>query len=233
MTGNAVKRLSPAFAFKLAAVEAAGSFAGYASTFGGPADSFGDVIAPGAFARSLAEHKAAGTAPAMLWQHDSHALIGRWTSLSEDARGLAVEGKLTLEVQRAREAYALMQDAALNGLSIGFRTRASRLQQGGGRVLTNIELLEISLVTLPANSGARVGDVKACGGISTIRDYEAALRDGLGFTPRAAKRLAAGGWPALAEREVRDGRDALAAALQRAGRWFSEQTEGTHDDAAS
>lgn len=238
MTGTAVKRLSPAFAFKLATVEEAGRFAGYASTFGGPADSFGDVIAPGAFARSLAEHKAAGSAPAMLWQHDSHSLIGRWSAVTEDERGLAVEGKLTLEVQRAREAYALMQDGALNGLSIGFRTRASRLQQGGGRVLTDIELLEISLVTLPANSGARIGDVKAgtkygAGEIATIRDYEAALRDGLGFTPRAAKRLAAGGWPALAEREVRDGRDALAAALQRAGRWFSEQTEGTPDDAAS
>ena len=235
--GIAAKRLTPAFAFKLASVEEAqgnsGAFAGYASTFGGPADSYGDVIAPGAFARSLAEHKTAGSLPALLWQHDSHALIGKWLSIVEDGRGLAVAGKLTLEVQRAREAYALLRDGALNGLSIGFRTRASKLQKGGGRVLTDIELLEISLVTLPANAAARVGDVKGAGSITTIRDYEAALRDGLGFTPRAAKRLAAGGWPALAEREVRDGRDELAAALKRAARWFSEQTERIPDDAAS
>ena len=88
-------------------------------------------------------------------------------------------------------------------------------------------------MTVARHPAARVGDVKRAQGIATIRDYEAALRDGLGFTPRAAKRLAAGGWPALAEREVRDGRDELAAALKRAARWFSEQTERIPDDAAS
>ena len=226
MSDSAIRRLSPAFEFRLATVEAAGAFKGYASTFGGPPDSYGDVIARGAFAKSLAEHTQAGTMPAMLWQHDSHALIGRWQVIGEDARGLAVEGKLTLEVQRAREAYALLKDGALNGLSIGFRTRASRAGGEGGRVLTDIELLEISLVTLPANSAARVGDVKGADGITTIRDFEAALRDGLGFSVRAAKRLAAGGWPALADRDGRpEGLDELAGALRRAGRWFSQQTE--------
>ena len=155
------KRLSPAYAFKLARLEAAGSFSGYASTFGGPPDSYGDVIAPGAFARALAEHESSGSRPAMLWQHDTRAPIGLWTRLREDQRGLAVEGKLTLEVQRAKEAYALLRDGALGGLSIGFRTRRSEAGEHGGRLLTELELLEISLVTLPANAAARVATVKA------------------------------------------------------------------------
>lgn len=155
-----VKRLSPAYAFKLARIEEAGSFAGYASTFGGPPDGYGDVIAPGAFARALARHEAAGSRPAMLWQHDTRAPIGRWTRLTEDARGLKVEGRLTLEVQRAREAYALLRDGALGGLSIGFRTRRSEAGAHGGRLLTELDLIEISLVTLPANAAARVAAVK-------------------------------------------------------------------------
>ena len=219
------KRLSPAFKFTLDEVEVAGSFSGYASTFGGPPDSFGDVIASGAFARSLSEHRGAGTLPAMLWQHDSRAVVGRWREVVEDRRGLRVEGKLTLEVQRAREAYALLKDGALNGLSIGFRTRASRPQKGGGRLLTDIELMEISLVALPANAMARVRDVKTAEGIATIRDYEAALRDALGFSARAAKRLAAGGWPAFIGREVRDeGLEELAATLKRAADRLSNFT---------
>lgn len=220
------KRLTPAFALKLATVEESGVFSGYASTFGGPADCYGDVIAPGAFASSLADHGLAGTRPAMLWQHDSQAPIGRWLSLVEDSHGLAVEGRLTLEVQKAREAHALLRDGALNGLSIGFRARRSRADAEGGRILSEIELMEISLVTLPANGLARVAAVKAAGRIETIRHFEAALRDELGFPHRAAKRLASGGWPALSERDVPGGGlNELAALLKRAAESLSVRTE--------
>ncbi len=220
------KRLSPAYQFKLATIETAGGFAGYASTFGGPPDSFGDVIAAGAFARGLAEHRARGSLPAMLWQHDAGAPIGRWLSLREDERGLVVEGRLTLEVQKAREAYALLRDGALNGLSIGFQARRSEAGKHGGRLLTDIDLLEISLVTLPANSAARVAAVKSRGRIETIRQLETALRDELGFSHRAAKRLASGGWPALTERDVPGGgSEDLAAVLRRATACLSAYTE--------
>lgn len=222
------KRLSPAYSFKLARIEEAGRFEGYASTFGGPPDSYGDVIAPGAFARALAEHAAAGSRPAMLWQHDTRAPIGRWSRIVEDERGLAVEGRLTLEVQRAKEAYALLRDGALGGLSIGFRTRRSEAGEHGGRLLTELELLEISLVTLPANRAAMVAAVKAAARIDTIRDFETALRDELGFSHRAAKRLASGGWPALEERDVPGGAlDELAAVLRRAAESLSTTTERT------
>lgn len=178
-----------------------GTFEGFGSTFGGASDSFGDVIARGAFAASLKEHKAADTLPALLWQHDTRSPIGRWLEMSENARGLKVKGKLTLGVQQAAEAHALMLDEAIDGLSIGFRTRKSEPLKDGGRKLTEIELLEVSVVTMPANSRARVTGVKAADSITTIRDFEAVLRDELGFSARAAKKLAAHGWSALADRD--------------------------------
>lgn len=183
--------------------EEEGVFEGLASTFGGQPDSFGDVVARGAFRQSLSEHRESGTMPLMLWQHDTRAPIGRWLEMRESTRGLVVRGKLTLEVQRAREAHALLKDEALNGLSIGFQTRKFENGSNGTRRLTNVDLLEVSLVSMPANGRARVTSVKA-ERIHTIREFEAAVRDDLGFSARAAKALAAGGWPALGDRDDRD-----------------------------
>jgi HK97 family phage major capsid protein/HK97 family phage prohead protease len=142
------------------ATDEAGLLSGYASLFEGEPDSYGDVIARGAFARSLAEHGAAGTAPLMLWQHDPSEPIGVWIELHEDGTGLAVTGRLILETRRGREAYALLKAGALNGLSIGFRARAFSRRADGGRTLEDLELVEISLVSIPAASRARVTNVK-------------------------------------------------------------------------
>jgi HK97 family phage prohead protease len=134
-----------------------GLLEGYASTFGN-VDSYGDVIAPGAFMKSLAEHKSAGTMPALLWQHNADDPIGVWTDAREDERGLKVSGRLTLDTKRGAEARALVKDGAL-ALSIGFQTRDSA-SENGRRVLKDIKLWEISLVTFPMLSGARVTGVK-------------------------------------------------------------------------
>jgi HK97 family phage major capsid protein/HK97 family phage prohead protease len=142
------------------ATDEAGLLTGYASVFDGEPDSYGDVIEKGAFTKSLAEHKAAGTTPLMLWQHDPSEPIGVWLELREDATGLAVTGRLILETRRGQEAYALLKSGAFNGLSIGFRTRASERRAGGGRTLQDLELIEISLVSVPAATRARVTSVK-------------------------------------------------------------------------
>lgn len=189
-------RLSPAIFLKSAQADSAGRFSGYASTFGGQPDSYGDIIAAGAFAKSLTRHQAQDTMPALLWAHDGRTPIGKWVSMREDAHGLKVEGKLTLEVEKAREAHALMKDGAL-GLSIGFRVPAGGASFGksGDRVLTEVDLAEVSVVALPANTNARITGVKS------IRDFESVLRDELGFSAREARRLASGGWRALEERD--------------------------------
>ncbi|POR41879.1 HK97 family phage prohead protease [Methylobacterium sp. V23] len=130
-----------------------GHFTGYASLFG-VLDLGRDVVAPGAFAASLAARGVAGVR--MLWQHDPAEPVGHWLALHEDARGLRVAGQLNLAVQRARELDALLGAGGLDGLSIGFRTVRAQPQRGGLRRLEAIDLWEISLVTFPLQAGARI-----------------------------------------------------------------------------
>lgn len=129
--------------------------AGYASVFG-VRDRGGDVVMPGAYAASLARMAASGGRVRMLWQHDQGQPIGVWDEVAEDAQGLRVKGRLLTEVEKGREAAALMAAGAVDGLSIGYRTiRAEKLPEGG-RKLIELELWEVSLVTFPMLPAARV-----------------------------------------------------------------------------
>lgn len=120
-------------------------FAGYAALFD-KVDRGGDVIRRGAFARALAQ----GPVP-LLWQHRAGQPIGRIESLAEDARGLRVIGRLS----DATQAAALLRDGAIGGLSFGYRVR-DKTPRPGGRELTDLDLVEVSLVTFPMQPGARV-----------------------------------------------------------------------------
>ena len=113
----------------------------------------------------------------MLYQHFAHEPLGVWETIREDARGLYVKGRLVLDVTRAREVRSLLRDGALNGLSIGFRTvRATR--GASHRILNEIELWEISVVTFPLLAGSKVTAIGAKGGeiVRTLRQASAALR---------------------------------------------------------
>ena len=132
-----------------------GRVEGYASVFG-LADQGGDVVLPGAYAASLASLKAAGRGVKMLWQHDPGQPIGVWDHVAEDARGLFVRGRLLPEVARAREALALVGAGAVDGLSIGYRTKRAERDGKGRRLLAELELWEVSLVTFPMLPEARV-----------------------------------------------------------------------------
>ena len=139
-------------------VDAEGVFEGYASLFGA-LDLGGDVVMPGAFGDGLRNLGAGGVK--MLWQHEPGQPLGIWTSLIEDSRGLKVRGKLNLNVARARETLALMRDGAIDGLSIGYRTRrAVKDARSGVRRLYALDLIEISIVTFPMLPQARVESVK-------------------------------------------------------------------------
>lgn len=131
------------------------TIAGYASLFG-RADQGGDVVLPGAYAASLAALRARGGKVRMLWQHDPTQPIGVWDEVSEDARGLFVKGRLLTDVMRGREAVALVGAGAVDGLSIGYRTIKAQALPGGGRQLSVLDLWEVSLVTFPMLSDARV-----------------------------------------------------------------------------
>jgi uncharacterized protein len=139
--------------------EESGVFAGYAAVWN-RRDAFGDTLERGAFAASLAEHRAAGTRPLMLWGHDPARPIGTWTELREDDTGLHVAGKLVMTSTAGRDAFELLKAKALDGLSIGFRTKRATARPGG-RLVHEVRLIEVSLVALPAQMSARVASVRS------------------------------------------------------------------------
>lgn len=124
---------------------------GYASVFGAP-DQGGDIVERGAYARSLGDRPRVK----MLWQHDPREPIGVWEELREDGTGLYVKGRLLDSVARAREAAALIEAGAIDGLSIGYRTVRAHRNDKGQRLLSEVELWEVSLVTFPMLPEARL-----------------------------------------------------------------------------
>ncbi len=139
---------------RFSTTDEAGTFTGYASVWG-EADAYGDTIKRGAYTRTIKRMR-----PALLWAHDTRQPIGVWSDLVEDDRGLKVTGKLVTETRQGAEALALLKAGAVNGLSIGFRAIRSERGPNGGRVLTEIELPEISIVVMPAAAKARVTSVR-------------------------------------------------------------------------
>jgi uncharacterized protein len=128
---------------------------GYASLFG-VRDQGGDVVQPGAYAGSLKALAASGRRVKMLWQHDPAAPIGVWEDVREDATGLWVKGHILADVARGREAVALLAAGAIDGLSIGYRTLRAERDGKGQRLLAELELWEVSLVTFPMLPEARI-----------------------------------------------------------------------------
>ena len=165
-----------------------GRFSGYASVFD-VVDNGMDVVAKGAFTKSLANRK-----PKMLWQHDTQQVIGVWDEVAEDERGLYVKGRLLKDVSKGREAMALLRAGALDSMSIGYRTKEA-INEGSGRVrrLVEVDLFEISLVTFPMLDDALVTDVKS---IKTEREFEQFLRDA-GYSRKEATALTLHGFKAL------------------------------------
>ncbi len=129
---------------------------GYASLFG-KADQGGDIVQPGAYGQSLDVLQTTGRRVKMLWQHDPAQPIGIWDEVREDAQGLYVKGRLLSDVAKGREAAALIEAGAIDGLSIGYRTKRAEKDASGRRLLVELELWEVSLVTFPMLPDARVG----------------------------------------------------------------------------
>lgn len=158
----------------------AGRLHGYASIFGVP-DQQGDIVRQGAFRASLDALHRAGRRVKFLWQHDPATPIGVWSEVREDARGLMVTGEILSGVTRGQDAIQLMRAGAIDGLSIGYRTiRAEPNRETGGRILTEIDLWEVSLVTFPMLPAARamLGDTRPVAG-EREPSMEAALAEAL------------------------------------------------------
>lgn len=153
-----------------------GQFEGYASVFGG-VDSYGDTIEKGAFSATL---EGRSRPPLMLYGHNPGRVIGKWIGLEEDSRGLYGKGEFTPGHSDAQDVLASLRHGAIDGLSIGFRIPKGGADEksDGGRVIRRVDLVEISVVTMPADDAARIHSVKELiDSIDSLKDAELFLRE--------------------------------------------------------
>jgi hypothetical protein len=194
--------------YELKADPESGTLEGYGSTFGN-VDEQGDIVVKGAFKRSLADMKAEGRPLKMLFRHVD--LIGAWTTVKEDSKGLFVSGRpLVEDVAQAREAVALAKAGVLDELSIGIIVREfERSKDGMVRKILDADLKEVSLVPFAANPRARLTAVKcgsadcgcdsckAEGAVGTEDELVQALVHGTPLAQGLAERVARAAWPSV------------------------------------
>src|SRR5690348_4841704 len=125
------------FNFEVKELTDAGTFEGMASVYGNQ-DACGDIVEPGAFARTLQQR---GREVPILWAHDPANPVGLGT-LTDTPTGLKIAGTLDLDVNAGREAFSRLKKRIVKGLSIGFRTAADKVVDGV-RHLTELELFEV------------------------------------------------------------------------------------------
>lgn len=239
-----------------------GHFSGLAAVFGDlhPTSTYAlprdwqDKISPGAFQKTLDEHKRAGTMPTLLYMHDRGNVVGVWHELGETGSGLHGQGQVSLEARTPSGAplHELMKMGGLNSLSIGFRVLKSELDEKKKiRDIKEVKLGEVSLVDIPGINRARVTDVKSLGpqvleAIEALREgrdrldprfLEAMCRRMLGFSRSESKALLAGGLPALRDAvEKKRPRDADSAsgevleALRRLAKDVKPKDDDDDDD---
>ena len=161
-----------------------GFFEGLASTFGN-IDRYDDIIEKGAFKKSLQT----GKSIKLLWQHNMHNIIGSFTEVKETDEGLYVKGRINLGTVQGQEALALLQAGDIDSMSIGFIPKDFAYNENDEtRILKEIDLFEISLVTMPANEKALITAVKS---IDNIEDMKGVynLLSSKGINKKAAETL--------------------------------------------
>ena len=131
----------------------AGLIKGYASVFNN-LDKCNDIILPGAF------DDADNNKIKFLWQHKPEHVIGKITKIEQDDYGLFIEAQLLLSIDKAKEIFELIKQDIITQFSIGYRPIKHKINAEGTRIISSIELLEIILVTFPANENAIITQYK-------------------------------------------------------------------------
>lgn len=140
---------------EIKSIDSFGKFCGYASVFN-IKDSYNDIVLPMAFKKTL-QSKNAKKDIKLLWQHSQDKPIGYFEVIKEDTIGLYVEGKIMLDIQQGLEAYNLIKTKSVSGLSIGYIVKDVEYdKKGDTRLLKEIDLFEISIVTFPANEYSNI-----------------------------------------------------------------------------
>lgn len=165
-----------------------GYFEGYGSCFNN-VDHGGDMVVRGAFKSSIES----GRKVKLFWQHNSHEPIGSFVELREDDIGLFCKGRINLGTEKGRDAYALLRAGDIDGLSIGYSVVDAEIDpEAKIRVLKQVNLFEISLVSFPMNPKAVTTDVKQLkneiDNAESLADIEKVLKKG-GFTQKQIRAI--------------------------------------------
>ena len=190
---------------ELISTEEDGTFEGYGSVFNNT-DLGNDVVKDGAFTKTLRKRGVKGVK--LLYQHKTDMPIGVFTEIREDDHGLYVKGQLALGTTSGRDAYELMKMGALDGLSIGFKVNPKEVEYDRGtgkRIIKELDLMEVSLVTFPMNPRATIRSVK--GEEISIREWENGMRDAFDLSRSESKIAAKAVHQAFTQREVDDNAD--------------------------
>jgi HK97 family phage prohead protease len=199
-----------AFPFEIKDLTATGEIVGLASVYGNT-DRQGEAVAPGAFRASIERMAATGRGLPMLREHRAELACGSWTGFADTGGALRVSGRLAMGTEIGRETRALIAAGALTGLSIGF-ANATRTRANGRPVIVSGDLLEVSLVAIPANPAAVIESMKCA---PSPREVEAALK-AAGMSNRQAKAAAVAACKAIAAPHEDDEHAALAAIFEAA-----------------
>jgi uncharacterized protein len=157
--------------FEFKSLDEAGKFSGYASVFN-IEDSCKDIILPNAFKETLKQNNAKQNVK-LLWQHLPKEPIGYFDVIKEDAIGLYVEGKILLDTEKGKEAYSLIKNGAISGLSIGYSVKKAKFDHTSGiRIISQIDLWEISVVTFPANKFSNITFCKTANPFMATKEYQ-------------------------------------------------------------
>jgi HK97 family phage prohead protease len=172
---------------------------GYASVWN-VLDSHGDVVIKGAFQNSLNTN----TPVVMLWSHSQAQPVGKWLDIREDDKGLFVRGQLNLNTQAGRDAFEHLKAGDISAFSIGYMVNPNGSEiKNGVNYLRDLELAEISLVSLPSNTQARVTSVKHLNSAKpqTLREFETLLREAGNFSRKEAADISQKGFWVKADKE--------------------------------
>jgi uncharacterized protein len=195
-----------------------GTFSGYGSISDKNPDSYSDLIAKGAFKKTLLSGGRNGFSIPLLFNHDPSKIAGVWLSLAEDEKGLWVEGKLAIKNTLGKDLYELMLIGAKLGMSIGYDVVDSENDKKNNvRVIKELNLWEVSLVVFPAKTSAFVTNVKSIEDAQTVREIEDALRES-GHTKTEAQHIINAVKMSLKETEERE-KSLRESEIEKVGLW--------------
>ena len=143
-----------------------GKISGYFSTYDEEPDSYGDIVAPGAFTETIKAREATGHPFPLCFNHNMDAVIGTVDSIEDTEKGPLITASF-LNTEKAQEVREMVKSGGVFQFSFAYEVEGweepteEQKAKGITNVLTKVDLYEVSVVVVPANQNAVVTDIKS------------------------------------------------------------------------